>query len=363
MTGKLRVLATPDPAAGRRQGAYVLALMMICGLVFTLPLFRARVDGFPAFLLVSDTAFALLGALLTALLLVRVSALRSASLLLLACGFLFVTLTTLPQLLRMAQGLLPDPRLAFEKQLGLALALVGYALVTRAPAARVLPAAWLGGGVLVTIAVASLCWWIQVDAGSVAPGWDTGARAWAALWLVGAQGLAMLLLWRRRGTALDLWLLVALTAWIVQVLLQSVTPDASGIAWQVARTYALLGAACIAVSLLAESVAESRSAIPRAPLTAGQGVEARTTEGARLDGITERLSQPLCAISANVDAIERLLDRDPPDLAEVRAALADLARDTQRATETLRTAQHLAAEARESPATPRAGATKSGCTG
>ena len=71
---------------------------------------------------------------------------------------------------------------------------------------------------------------------------------------------------------------------------------------------------------------------------------------AAVDAITEQLSQPLCAISANVYAIERLLARQAPDLREVRAALGDVARDTQRTSDILQRAQRLSSAAHEPPA-------------
>ena len=51
--------------------------------------------------------------------------------------------------------------------------------------------------------------------------------------------------------------------------------------------------------------------------------------------LAEALSQPLCAIAVNVEAMTRILATDTPDLDELRAALADLSHDTQRACELL----------------------------
>jgi hypothetical protein len=58
-------------------------------------------------------------------------------------------------------------------------------------------------------------------------------------------------------------------------------------------------------------------------------------------GLAEELSQPLCAITANADAVSRLLEREQPDLAEMRAALADIVGDVDRISETLRQAQQI----------------------
>jgi hypothetical protein len=49
-----------------------------------------------------------------------------------------------------------------------------------------------------------------------------------------------------------------------------------------------------------------------------------------LDAIADALSQPLFAISANADAIPRLAARDPRDLPEIRAALAEMVKETHR---------------------------------
>lgn len=75
---------------------------------------------------------------------------------------------------------------------------------------------------------------------------------------------------------------------------------------------------------------------------AGDGVAGHTRHSAvaaGVDGLAEELSQPLCAITANADAISRLLDREQPDLDEVRAALADIVGDVDRVSDTLRDAQ------------------------
>jgi hypothetical protein len=57
---------------------------------------------------------------------------------------------------------------------------------------------------------------------------------------------------------------------------------------------------------------------------------ASTQATAVLDTIADALSQPLFAISANADSIPRLAVRQPPDLPEIRAALAEMVRETHR---------------------------------
>lgn len=58
-----------------------------------------------------------------------------------------------------------------------------------------------------------------------------------------------------------------------------------------------------------------------------------------LEAISDSLSQPLFAISANADAVSRLAGRSPPDLAEIRAALAEMVTESRRVDRLLADAQ------------------------
>ena len=51
--------------------------------------------------------------------------------------------------------------------------------------------------------------------------------------------------------------------------------------------------------------------------------------------IAHEVKQPIGAVSANAQAALRLLDRRPPELEEVRQALADIVRDNRRASDVI----------------------------
>ncbi len=65
--------------------------------------------------------------------------------------------------------------------------------------------------------------------------------------------------------------------------------------------------------------------------------------------IADGLNQPLFAITANTDAISRLLAHEAPDLVEVRAALSDITSDAQRVSLMVGTVQRLLDATQESP--------------
>ena len=61
-----------------------------------------------------------------------------------------------------------------------------------------------------------------------------------------------------------------------------------------------------------------------------------STQGALASSLAHELNQPLSAILSNAQAGSRFLVAVPPDLAEVRGALEDIAQDTKRAGEVIR---------------------------
>ena len=61
-----------------------------------------------------------------------------------------------------------------------------------------------------------------------------------------------------------------------------------------------------------------------------------TTMGELAASIAHELNQPLAAILSNAEAIQHLLASDPPDLEEVKAGIADIIQDDNRAGEAIR---------------------------
>jgi hypothetical protein len=345
---------TMSPTLGQRQRAAALALLMAGGCMLALPLANVSLPRFEAVVLIVDTAFALLGFVVATLLYLQFRATRAPAVLGLASGFLLLSLATVPQLLRESQGAFIDLRLTFIADFAMPAGAITYALLRRGvagtpDAGRVVP--HIAGAIAATVALAALATWITAASGEPGTGMPAAdATLWWRLLATGVLcatlAVAIALLWQRRSSVLDLWMLVALTAWFIDALLRAAAPDDASVTWHFARLYGLFGIACVMFALLAENATLFRrlerllrraeaAAAPDTPVEAGV-----------VGHIAEELTQPLCAITANADAIERMLDQDPPDLAEVRAALADIIDDAGRASRTLH-------EARQSVARPQ----------
>ena len=65
-------------------------------------------------------------------------------------------------------------------------------------------------------------------------------------------GIALCLLWARRRSSLDLWLMVALCALVLEILLVSVHGFRYTLAWYAGRFYQFITATVVMVMLLAE---------------------------------------------------------------------------------------------------------------
>ena len=333
MANERFVLATVSPAFGRRQGVFGLALLMICGGVLALPLAATPTPRLTALLLVADTVLVTVSGIVAMLLYAQFRLARSPALAALASGFLFVALTTLPQLLRISRDGSFNTRLLFITHLALPIAIIGYAGLMRADLQRQpLPtnfATRIAGSVLATIAAACMTLWLTElrDPGpplSDAATTAVGTQVMGTVLLMCACVAGFALLWRRCWSRLDLWLLVVLTAWALDVVMQAFT--AGG-----ANLFGLLGTTGLMLSLLFSR-------------------DSRRLDAEALKAVTDEINQPLFAITANADAAQRLLARDPPDLAEARAALDDIASDAQRVSRLMATAQRLLAASPEPPA-------------
>jgi signal transduction histidine kinase len=296
--------------------------------------------------------------LITAVLLyAQFSLARRPALLALAMGYLFTALLIIAHLVTFPGELAPTGLLGAGVQstawlyifwdLGLPAAVMAYALLqdaqttmARNPQAHdmTIPLSVAAVGALVVV----LTWLATTHERSLPPimlDWTHASSAWEragapALLIVCAA--AMALLWRRRSSVLDMWLLLALWAWFIETMLLGLTTARFSLVWYVGWVFGVLASSFVLLALLYESML----LYARIALTAA----ARDTERERqrltlqvlASSIAHELNQPLSAIVANSDAGLQLLDRSPADLVEARAALGEIASEGRRASQIIK---------------------------
>jgi signal transduction histidine kinase len=145
--------------------------------------------------------------------------------------------------------------------------------------------------------------------------------------------VSLILMWKRRSSALDLWLLLALWAWFIETALLSMTSSRYSLAWYAGKVFGLLCSTFVLIVLLWESI------MLHARLAISVAAEKRQREDRRMSmevmvaAIAHELKQPLSAIILNSAAETRMLVHNPPDWEEIRAAVEDISRDGHRATQ------------------------------
>jgi signal transduction histidine kinase len=159
-------------------------------------------------------------------------------------------------------------------------------------------------------------------------------------------GAALCLLWPRRRSLLDLWLVVALCALLLEVALASIlSAGRFTLAWYAGRLYQLVTANVVMVVLLGEmtrlyaGLARSNTMLQRERMMLQRAVDAQHRErAARLitgdavaATIAHEVKQPLAAMVTRSGTSLRRLDRATPDLKKVKADLMHIAADGHRA--------------------------------
>ena len=151
-----------------------------------------------------------------------------------------------------------------------------------------------------------------------------------ALWLWGFIVLAVL--FARRRTILDLWLMVTLLAYMPNFLVAIIGSSIRfTIGWYAARGFILVGS-CLLLSVLLVEITLLYSRLASAIiLQRRERTNRLLSVDAATAAIAHEINQPLGAMSLNCDAALECLKATPLDLEELRSCLTDVKNDNSRA--------------------------------
>jgi len=353
----------PTPAQRRMARAFLLALLVI--LLVTWPFAELRLPEVHAFVPVLAAALFVSDCVTAALLFGQFALLRQWALLVIADGYLFSALIAVAHALAFPGAFTPTGILGSGLQSavwlywfwhsGLPFAVIGYALLKDTPHVADARVTRLATGVSVAgvcVLVVALFWFVTqhhdllpVTYVDVHP-LSLFRHIIGGLVILALGGTALWLLWVRRRSLLDQWLVVALSALLLEVLLASVLSAARfNLAWYAGRFYQLVTATVVMVVLLAEmtqlyaGLARSNAMLLRERAMLQRAIDAQRRErDARLmtgdavaATIAHELKQPLTAMITRSYTGLRWLDRAVPDLDKAMAGLRQIADDGHRA--------------------------------
>jgi signal transduction histidine kinase len=293
--------------------------------------------------------------LITAVLLYsQFSIIRLRGILVLANGYFFTALIVIPHLLTfpgvfaptglLGAGLETAPWLYTFWHFGLPIALLGYAWLKPADRAnsltRVSTRSLIGWSVALVIGlVCGLVWLTTLGHEFLPRLMASTMNATPLLHYLGTFALltcllSLALLWSRRSSVLDLWLLVvgcALTAELVFTLLLISTRFSLG--FYTGRMFSIVTSIVVLVVLLAETTRlYARLASSNAMLMRERENRLMNLE-AMVASIAHEVRQPLGSIKNNGLAASTFLRDAPPNVEEVRSALDDIITASDRASE------------------------------
>jgi len=161
------------------------------------------------------------------------------------------------------------------------------------------------------------------------------------MWSLGATALVVLYL--RRRTILDLWVIVALVAWMPNFLVAAFTTSVRfSLGWYAARVCALLASCVVLVVLLSETTLLYARLASAFTLTRRERTARIMSVDVATAAIAHEIRQPLSSIASSTAAALNWLKKTPPDLDEALTALRYAAEQTHRADEIIVGVRQLA---------------------
>jgi signal transduction histidine kinase len=360
-----QVLANIPPSIGQRQTARILVLALLAIFAITWPFATAKLPEIGAFVPSLAAALFVSDCVTAVLLFGQFSILRQWALLVIANGYVFSALIVVAHALAFPGAFSPSGLFGSGLQSavwlywfwhsGLPLAIIGYALVKntdRAISARLTRLA-ISSSIAATIALVVGMFWFVTQHHDLLPVTFVDVhplsffrRKIGGVVVLVLGGIALRLLWTRRRSLLDEWLMVALCALLIEVALASVlSGDRYTLSWYAGRFYQLVTATVVMAVLLVEmtalyvDVARSNTLLQHERLLLERAIQAqrREREARLLTGdavaasIAHELRQPLTAMVTTADAGLRFLDRSVPNLDKAAEAFKRIVGDGHRA--------------------------------
>jgi signal transduction histidine kinase len=336
-------LATLSPSGSQRRLALGVMLASLVAFSITAgPLSNIQLGRIDAFVPAYGTAIFVNDLITAVLLFNQFAILRSRALLAIASGYLFAGLMVIPWLLTfpgvftpgglLRAGLQSTAWLSVLRYFGFPTFVMAYALLKDADPPKRLWEGSVGATILSSVAISAavVCAvTVLVIAGDAYfPPISIDRVRFSTFWLYLASclilwnALALTLLWMRQRSVLDLWLMVVVCAYAIEIYLSAfVGPARFSAGWIAGRIFGFVSSILVLCVLLYE-ITTLYAQLLRAVLAQRREREARLMTGDAVSAsIAHEVKQPLTAIIASANAGLNWLDRVEPDLDEVRKVL------------------------------------------
>jgi signal transduction histidine kinase len=341
------LLATLPPSLTQKRFVLAVVLVLFAAFCATLPFVTVPVGYIREFIPAYATAMFVISSITSALLFVQFSVVHLRALLAISGGYLFSAVMTVPWALTF-----PDlfgetdmtsttwGLLSRLWHLGFTLSFIGYALLKDDDATERWPRRSVSFLVLLGAAGAlvvldNIAWLattspLMPSALPVSMLFERSQSYWNGALLLFTL-VALVLLWSRRRSVLDLWLIVAMCGLLIELCLIALVGRRYVVGWYAGRAYFLVSSTLVLAILLSET-ALLYARLARSVVAQSREREARLmTMDILSASIAHEMNQPLASIVTSTDAASRWLGRPTPDVEEVKAALGQIRNSAYRA--------------------------------
>jgi signal transduction histidine kinase len=386
------LLAELPPTKQQKRLALGIIAALLAAFFAIAPFANIQLSELGAFLPVIQTAIIANDLITSVLLFSQFFVVGQTALLALAIGYVFTGLMMIPFLLTfpgafsptglLGAGLQSAAWIGISYRIGAPLGVIAYALLRNASSTTRLagcpPWVVIIGSLASVIAIVCGLTWFETAEEQVLPVFFVdsahGNRSILlfAMVFLSLAGLALGLVWSRRRSVLDLWLMVMCCTWILfQMMSTVIITNRFTVGWYGARCYELIATLVILLALLSETtalyaklaraVAQERRARD-AQLVAMQAMaEARDRQreqelahasrlsmmGQLTASIAHEVAQPLTAARTYANAGLRWLKADPPNVDEISKAFERIVRNVDRGSAVVARIRALARKAPE----------------
>ncbi len=334
------IISSLSPSlAQKRLALRVVLVLLVAFFIITWPLRGVQLARIDPFVPMYATAMFVNDSITALLLFAQFSILRSRALLVISSGYLFTAFILVPWLLTfpgvfapgglLRAGLQSTAWLYILWHSGFPTFVIAYALLKDGDPNKRL---WHGSvraailsSVAITAGIVSAVAILVTAGDERLPGLMLDTVHLSALWPY-AAGFASLLsllagvvLWTRRRSVLDLWLIVVMCAYVIEICLISFpVPARYSVGWYGGRVMGVISGSLVLFGLLC-----------LARLMAGDAVS--ITGDAVSASIAHEIKQPLAAMITNAGTGLRWLDRATPDVDQAKVAFKQIVTTGHRA--------------------------------
>jgi signal transduction histidine kinase len=338
------LLADLPPTRRQFLLAFGIVLVLLALFGVTAPFAKTQLPRIDSFIPTVQGVSVVTDLITSSLLFAQFSIVRRGQLLVLASGFLFTALIIISHTLTFPGAFAPTGLLGAGVQsttylynfwkAGFALAVFGYvALNDRRVTANVGSPIVILWTIAIVIVLACGLSWIAIGAEAHLPRVfldavrvDQRALIEQRSALLALNVVALVLLWIRRKSVLDLWLAVLCCVLILEILttIFLITTRFS-VGWYATRVYSLFASVLILLVLLSETTALYANLARAFLRQRGIQDERQVAIDAMAASIAHEIAQPIMTMVTNADAARNWLGKTPPNLNEAGVALQHIA--------------------------------------